>query len=83
MKKLFAWLGRIPHLFSKVIVVYCIAYVSYAGIKSLQGQMAGMDMTPLFIAIGATFITELAMTFIQSLKRKREKDADFENNITE
>jgi len=67
---------RISHIFSKAVVVYCILYVSYAGIVSLHGQQNGADMTPLFIAISTAFMSELAMTLIQHMKKKKEQNND-------
>lgn len=76
---------KVPHLFSKVIVVYCILYISYAGIVSLNGQRAGASMTEIFVAIATFFGTELLMTLIRHIfgikKEKTYEDSSEQQDL--
>ena len=71
-----------PHLFAKLIVTHCIVVVTIAAFYSLWAQSHGAEMTPLYTAIAASFISELAMLLLKTLFKKdlvdkeEEKDED-------
>lgn len=74
-------LRKTPHLFSKIIIVHCIIVVTVAAYWSLFAQYRGANMTDLFIAIGAVFVSELAMLLLKTLFKKEgiktdESDSD-------
>lgn len=71
---------KVSHLFSKVIVVYCILYISYAGIVSLNGQRAGASMTEIFVAIAAFFGGELLMTLIRHIFGIKKEEKTYEDS---
>ena len=69
-KSLIERLRKVPHLFAKVIIVHCIAVVTVAAYWSLFAQYRGAEMTGLFAAIAAPFVTELAMLLLKTLFKK-------------
>ena len=69
-KSLIERLRKVPHLFAKVIIVHCIAVVTVAAYWSLFAQYRGAEMTALFAAIAAPFVTELAMLLLRTLFKK-------------
>ncbi len=58
-------LKKMPHLFAKSIIVHCIVVVTIAAYWSLYAQYRGAEMTGLFAAIAAPFVTELAMLLLR------------------
>ena len=80
-KGLFARLRKVPHLFAKCIIVHCIAVVTIAAYWSLFAQYRGAEMTGLFAAIAAPFVTELAMLLLKTLFKKDggKEENDYEN----
>lgn len=65
-----------PHLFQKSIITHCIIVLTVAALYSLYEQAHGAEMTDLFIAIGAVFGSELAMSLIKTLFKKEEEKTD-------
>lgn len=66
-------LKKVPHLFAKCIIVHCIVVVTIAAYWSLFAQYRGAEMTGLFAAIAAPFVTELAMLLLKTLFKKEGK----------
>ena len=78
-KSLIERLRKVPHLFAKLIIVHCIIVVTIAAYWSLYAQYRGAEMTALFAAIAAPFVTELAMLLLKTLFKKelpKEKSED-------
>lgn len=69
-----------PHLFAKLIITHCIFVVTIAAFYSLWAQSHGAEMTPLYTAIAASFISELAMLLLKTLFKK---DLNKENEKNE
>lgn len=63
-------LKKVPHIFAKIIIVHCIIVVTVAAYWSLFAQYRGAEMTGLFAAIAAPFVTELAMLLLKTLFKK-------------
>ncbi len=71
-------LKKMPHLFAKSIIVHCIVVVTIAAYWSLYAQYRGAEMTGLFAAIAAPFVTELAMLLLKTLLKKDKEEPDNE-----
>ena len=71
-KRLFDRLKKVPHFFAKAIIVHCIIVVTVAAGYSLYAQSHGADMTALYTAIAASFVSELAMLLLKTLFKKED-----------
>jgi hypothetical protein len=87
---MFKWFKKkkrkpIPHFFAKAVIVHCIIVVTVAAYVSLYAQAKGADMTGLFTAIGATFVTELLALMAKTIFKKEEKkdneDSSFQQDL--
>ena len=82
-KGIFARLRKVPHLFAKVIIIHCVFTVTVAAYWSLYAQHHGANMTELFIAISAAFVSELAMLLLKTLFKKDlpKEETEDEDNV--
>ena len=80
LRRLAEKLRKVPHLFAKCIIVHCILVVTVAAYWSLFAQYRGAEMTGLFAAIAAPFVTELAMLLLKTLFKKENKHNDEPDN---
>lgn len=78
MKKLLRKIGKIPHLFSKIVVVWCVLVGTGASAWALRIlSRTGHDATGLLSVILAFFGGELMVLCLKTiLKNKKEKDCD-------
>ena len=75
----FYHLRKTPHLFAKIIIVHCIIVVTIAAYFSLVAQAKGADMTALYTAVAATFVSELCMLLLKTLLKKEFPKEETEN----
>ena len=73
-------LCSIPHLFAKVIIVHCIIVVTIAAYFSLVAQAKGAEMTALYTAVAATFVSELCMLLLKTLLKKDKGETEDEDS---
>lgn len=73
MRKFFEWIGRIPHLFGKLIVIWCIAVGTGASVWALRIlSRTGHDSAGVLAVILGFFGGELlAMCLNTILKEKK------------
>lgn len=83
MRKIFEWVGKIPHLFGKLIVMWCIAVgtgASYWALRILS--RTGHDSSPVLAVILGFFGGELLVlclnTILKEKKSKNVSDQDTE-----
>lgn len=78
MRRLGAWLLAIPHLFGKVMVIWCVAagtICSFWAVRVLS--RTGQDASGLLTPILAFFGGELALMFGRNaLKQNKEEERD-------
>lgn len=76
MKRMRKWLRGIPHLFGKVMVIWCVACGTSSCFYALRIlSRTDKDPTALLGVILAFFGGELALMFgREALKKKKEED---------
>ena len=75
LEKLWAWLGRIPHLFGKIMVVWCVAAGTVCSIWALRIlSRTGQDAGSLLVPVLAFFGGELALMFGKNALSNRRKE---------
>lgn len=73
MKRFFAWLSAVPHLFSKTVVVYCIAFSSHASNRALEiCEQLGIDPAGVLGLILALFGGELLLLCLKTIVKPRD-----------
>lgn len=74
MKKLIAWIGNIPHLFGKLIVIWCIAVGTGASAWALRIlSRTGHDSAPVLGVILAFFGGELMVLCLNTILKDKKK----------
>ena len=77
MKKLKEWLGGIPHLFGKLMVIWCVACGSASCFYALRIlSRTDKDPTALLGVILAFFGGELALMFGREALKRNGKDEE-------
>lgn len=77
MKKLKEWLGSIPHLFGKLMVIWCVACGSASCFYALRIlSRTDKDPTALLGVILTFFGGELALMFGREALKKKGKDEE-------
>lgn len=73
MKKLISWISNIPHLFGKLIVIWCIAVGTGASAWALRIlSRTGHDSAPVLGAILAFFGGELMVLCLNTILKERK-----------
>lgn len=74
MKRLLRKLARVPHLFAKMTVVYCIAFASGTSLYSLRIlSRTGHDPAALLGIILGFFGGELLLLCLKTILKKENK----------
>ena len=77
MRKLCAWIADIPHLFGKVMVVWCVVCGSAFSFYALRIlSRTGHDASSLLAVILAFFGGELALMFGKNALAGKKKSPD-------
>ena len=76
MKRILVWVSAVPHLFGKMMVVWCITAGTLCSFWALHIlSRTGQDASALLAPILAFFGGELAMMFGKNaLQNKRKED---------
>lgn len=63
---------NISHLFSKIVVMFCILVITTFAAFCLYAQAKGANMTGLYIAIAGTFIAELVLLMLKAILQRKQ-----------
>ena len=75
MKRLIAWISNIPHLFGKLIVIWCVAVGTGASAWALRIlSRTGHDSAPVLGVILAFFGGELMVLCLRTILGGKEKN---------
>ena len=73
MKKLIAWISAIPHLFGKLIVIWCVAVGTGASAWALRIlSRTGHDSAPVLGVILAFFGGELMVLCLNTIMKEKK-----------
>lgn len=75
MKKLVTWIGSIPHLFGKAVVIWCVGFgtaASYYALRILS--RTGHDSAAVLGVILAFFGGELMVLCLRTIMSEKKKD---------
>lgn len=67
---------KIPHLFAKLTILYCIAFATFASAYSLRMQAHGHAAADLLAVVLAFFGGELLLLCLKTVLKREEKDDD-------
>lgn len=77
MKRLGKWLAKVPHLFGKAMVVWCVSAGTVCSLWALHIlSRTGQDATGLLVPVLAFFGGELALMFGKDALKKKEDNHD-------
>jgi uncharacterized RDD family membrane protein YckC len=77
MKRSGKRLAKTPHLFAKLVVIYCVAFSSGASLWALRIlSRTGHDPAPVLGIILAFFGGELLLLCLKTIFSKRKEDSD-------
>lgn len=75
VKKLWAWLASVPHLFGKLMVVWCVAVGTLCSLWALRIlSRTGQDASGLLVPVLAFFGGELALMFGKNALQSKKKE---------
>ena len=75
MKRLKEWLANVPHLFGKLMVVWCVAAGTLCSLWALRIlSHTGQDASGLLIPVLAFFGGELALMFGKNALQGKKKE---------
>lgn len=75
MKRLMAWLATVPHLFGKLMVVWCVAAGTLCSLWALRIlSRTGQDASGLLVPVLAFFGGELALMFGKNALQGKKKE---------
>lgn len=75
MKRLMAWLATVPHLFGKLMVVWCVAAGTLCSLWALRIlSHTGQDASGLLVPVLAFFGGELALMFGKNALQGKKKE---------
>lgn len=81
LKKLTRALGKIPHLYAKATIAYCIAFATFASWYSLRIlSRTGNDPAGLLGVILGFFGGELLLLLLKTVLKKEETTSDATKN---
>lgn len=73
MRKLLSKMGEIPHLFGKIVVLWCITFGTAASVYALRIlSRTGHDSAPVLGAILAFFGGELMVLCLNTILKERK-----------
>lgn len=77
MRKLIKWIGRIPHLFGKLIVLWCVGFGTAASVYALRIlSRTGHDSAPVLGVILGFFGGELMVLCLNTVLGNRKNKSD-------
>lgn len=75
MKRLREWLASVPHLFGKLMVVWCVAAGTVCSLWALSIlSRTGQDASGLLVPVLAFFGGELALMFGKNALQGKKKE---------
>lgn len=75
MKRLHKWLANVPHLFGKLMVVWCVAAGTLCSLWALRIlSRTGQDASGLLVPVLAFFGGELALMFGKNALQGKKKE---------
>lgn len=75
MKRLKEWLANVPHLFGKLMVVWCVAAGTLCSLWALRILAhTGQDASGLLVPVLAFFGGELALMFGKNALQGKKKE---------
>ena len=75
MKRLREWLSNVPHLFGKLMVVWCVAAGTLCSLWALRIlSQTGQDASGLLASVLAFFGGELALMFGKNALQGKKKE---------
>ena len=75
MKRLKEWLASVPHLFGKLMVVWCVAAGTLCSLWALRIlSHTGQDASGLLVPVLAFFGGELALMFGKNALQGKKKE---------
>ena len=75
MKRLREWLANVPHLFGKLMVVWCVAAGTLCSFWALRIlSRTGQDASGLLVPVLAFFGGELALMFGKNALQGKKKE---------
>ena len=77
MKRLRKWLASVPHLFGKLMVVWCVAAGTLCSLWAMRIlSRTGQDASGLLVPVLAFFGGELALMFGKNALQGKNKEED-------
>lgn len=73
-KRVKAYLHKVPHLFAKVTIIYCIICATLASAYALRAQAAGMSMAEVLAIVLGFFGGELMLLCLKTILKKEDKN---------
>lgn len=73
-KRFHAWLHAVPHLFAKLIILYCILYASAACAFCVWRQGQGLEMAGILAVALGFFGGELLLLCLKTIFEKEDRD---------
>lgn len=70
LKRFRAWLAKVPHLFAKTTIIYCILCATLASAYALRAQARGMSMEGLLAVVLGFFGGELLLLCLKTVLKK-------------
>lgn len=85
MRKNFKWIGQIPHLFGKLVVIWCITFGTCASVWALRIlSRTGHDSAAVLAVILGFFGGELLVLCLKTiLKKENGSKLDTEESYNE
>lgn len=71
-KRVKAYLHKVPHLYEKCVIVYCIICATAASAYALRAQAAGMSMAEVLAIVLGFFGGELMLLCLKTVLKKEE-----------
>lgn len=69
---------KTPHLFAKLVIIYCIAFASGAAVWALYKQGQGASMAEVLAIILGFFGGELLMLCLKTILKKENNNETFD-----
>ena len=73
-----AWLAKVPHLFAKTTIIYCILCATAASAYALRAQARGMSMEGVLGIVLGFFGGELMLLCLKTILKKDLEEKDHE-----
>ena len=79
MKRLREWLATVPHLFGKLMVVWCVAAGTVCSLWALHIlSRTGQDASVVLVPVLAFFGGELALMFGKNALQGKKKEDNYD-----